>query len=95
MSGWWDHNYRYRIPVTLIDTLGQRRHNEPVKLNLAFNLVKQKAKSIRVIDGGGGEIVSQVINARVEDGRLLSGTVVFVCTTTDRETSYTRKLVMG
>ena len=88
MSGWWDHNYRYRIPVTLVDTLGQRRHNEPVKLNLAFDLAKPRAESIRVINGAGGEIVSQVINARVEDGRLLSGTVVFVCTTTDRETGF-------
>lgn len=86
MTAWWNRDYRYRIPVTLVDTLGQRRRNEPVKLNLAFDPVKARAESIRVVDGAGEEVPSQVINARSEDGRLLGGTVVLVCTTAARET---------
>ena len=29
MNGWWNRDYGYRIPVTLVDTLGQGRRNEP------------------------------------------------------------------
>ena len=85
-NAWWNADYHYRIPVTLVDALRQGRRSEPVKVNLTFDIVQPHQDSIRVVNAAGHEIASQIINAEGESDLLRAATIVFVVTTDKVET---------
>jgi hypothetical protein len=67
----WDEQFSYRIPVTLVDPLRLGRRNEPVRLDLIFDICRPHPDSISVVDNEGVEVPNQIIRAgKGADGQL-------------------------
>jgi hypothetical protein len=75
----WDEQFSYRIPVTLVDPLRLGRRNEPVRLDLIFDICRPHPDSISVVDNEGVEVPNQIIRAgKGADGQLDYATLYFL-----------------
>jgi hypothetical protein len=71
MKVWWDEQFSYRIPVMVVDPLRLGRRNEPVRLDLIFDICRPHPDSIRVVDNEGVEVPNQIIRTgKGADGQL-------------------------
>jgi len=78
-ENWWDEQFPYRRPVTLVDPLRIGRSNEPVRLDLVFDGFRPHPESIRLVDHEGIEVPCQTVQgAKAADGRLDYATVYFL-----------------
>ena len=76
---WWNTDFRYKIPVTLVDSISLGRADEPVRLDLQFDVVRPHPNGIRLVDGDGQVVPTQVIRqAEASDGRLDSASLCFL-----------------
>jgi hypothetical protein len=63
MKDWWNEQFSYRTPLTLVDPLHLGRCNEPVRLDLVFDICRPHPDGIRVVDDEGTEVPAQIIRA--------------------------------
>jgi hypothetical protein len=63
MKDWWNEQFSYRTPLTLVDPLHLGRCNEPVRLDLVFDICRPHPDGIRVVDNEGTEVPAQIIRA--------------------------------
>ena len=78
---WWNTDFRYRMPVRLIDSVGTHRVDEPIRLDLTFSIMRPHRNSLRLTDSSGKLIPLQVTNEVMgEDGRLDSASLYFLAT---------------
>lgn len=79
MKDWWDEQFSYRTPVTVVDPLRIGRSNEPVRLDLVFDVCRPHPDGIRLVDHEGVEVPYQIIRAgRGTDGLLDYVSVYFL-----------------
>lgn len=76
---WWNTNFRYRVPVTLFDDLGLGRANEPVRLDLVFDVARPHPNGLRLTDDEGQLVPFQVARQSVSsDEKLNYATLYFL-----------------
>ena len=56
MLDWTRTDYEYRLPITLVDPLRLGRRQEPVRLDLVFDVCRPHPGSIRVTDKQGADV---------------------------------------
>jgi hypothetical protein len=79
MKDWWNEEFSYRTPVTIVDPLRFGRCNEPVRLDLVFDICRPHSDGIRVVDYEGIEVPSQIIRAgKGTDGQLDYASLYFL-----------------
>lgn len=78
---WWNKDFRYRMPVKLFDSIGAGRVDEPLHLDLVFNIVRPHPNSLRLVSGDGQLIPLQVAKQSVgTDGKLDAASLYFLVT---------------
>ena len=87
-SSWWNTDFRYRLPVRLFDDIGARRVDEPVRLDLVFDIARPHPNGLRLTDGDGQVIPFQVVRQGMgTDGRLDYASLYFLATVVPGDTS--------
>ena len=80
-SNWWNPNFRYRLPIILFDTIAVERIDEPVRLDLVFDVARPHPNGLRLIDSDGQAIPFQVVRQGVgADGKLEYASLYFLAT---------------
>lgn len=60
-TSWWDTGWQYRKEITLTESAGIERENEPISIEFSLNGKSQDdCDDVRIIDGTGAEITSAV-----------------------------------
>jgi hypothetical protein len=79
MLDWTRTDYEYRLPITLVDPLRLGRRQEPVRLDLVFDICRPHPGSIRVTDEQGADVPAQIVRQSVGgDGRLDAASLYFL-----------------
>ncbi|MFN8453348.1 MAG: hypothetical protein U0401_01535 [Anaerolineae bacterium] len=80
-SNWWNPDFRYRLPVTLFDTLGAGRVDEPVRLDLVFDVARPHPNGLWLTGSEGQLIPFQVVKQGLgADGKLDFASLCFLAT---------------
>lgn len=80
-SNWLNPDFRYRLPVILFDTIGAGRVDEPVRLDLVFDVARPHPNGLRLTDSAGHVIPYQVVKQGLgADGKLDYASLCFLAT---------------
>ena len=94
MQDWTYTEASHRLPLTIVDPLRLGRLNEPVRIDLAFDLFRPQADGIRVTDATGRPIPSQVVGAAKDaEGRLTHATLYLLATVPAGDPGFTRNWI--
>ena len=81
-------DFRYRLPIRLFDAIGAGRADEPVRLDLVFDVARPHPNGIRLTDGDGQAIPFQIVRQGAgRDGRLDYASLYFLATLARGDTS--------
>ena len=87
-SNWWNTDFRYRLPVRLCDELGLGRVDEPVRLDLVFDVARPHPNGLRLTDGDGQLVPFQLVRQGVgRDGNLDCASLCFLASVEPGDTS--------
>jgi len=79
MDNWWNRDFPYRLPLSVVDPLGLGRSNEPVRLDLVFDYFRPTPAGFVVVDDAGREACMQIVRSgRGDDGRLDYASLYFL-----------------
>jgi hypothetical protein len=74
-----DAGFAYRLPINLYDALGAGRLDEPVRLDLVFDVVRPHPNGLRLVDAAGNLVPHQVVRQGPgRDGRLDYASLCFL-----------------
>ncbi|MBK8034632.1 MAG: hypothetical protein IPK17_35045 [Chloroflexi bacterium] len=86
----WHSDFRYRFPLTVYDSLGGGRDDEPVALALAFPIVRPHPTGLCLTDSTGTTIPLQIAQSTIgADGKLEAAMIHFLASVAPGAGSHT------
>ena len=72
-------DFKYFIPIDIYNHEGKTRVNEPVKIDLYFDIFKPNEEGVIVKDQEGNNIVFQTFNCIKENNKLIFASIYILC----------------
>ena len=72
-------DFEYFIPIDIYNNTKAERVNEPIKIDLHFDIFKPNEEGIDVKDQEGNEITFQTFNCIKENNKLIFASIYILC----------------
>ena len=87
--------FKYFIPVDIYNNENRDRKNEPVKIDLYFDIFKPNENGINIKDEDGKEISFQVFNCIKKNDKLIFASIYILCTFNFQEKKKTFNILLS